>query len=112
MVAWWMELKTQEYPEGRKLVVIANDITFQIGSFGPREDQLFQQASELAREERVPRVYVAANSGARIGLAEEIRHMFRVAWNDWNDPYKVVQDYKQPLPLSISIFTCPFYANC
>uniref|UniRef100_A0A8C4Q2H7 Acetyl-CoA carboxylase n=2 Tax=Eptatretus burgeri TaxID=7764 RepID=A0A8C4Q2H7_EPTBU len=88
MVAWWMELKTQEYPEGRKLVVIANDITFQIGSFGPREDQLFQQASELAREERVPRVYVAANSGARIGLAEEIRHMFRVAWNDWNDPYK------------------------
>ena len=32
---------TPEYPEGRQIIVIANDITHMIGSFGPLEDQLF-----------------------------------------------------------------------
>ncbi|TMS03613.1 Acetyl-CoA carboxylase 2 [Larimichthys crocea] len=36
----------------------------------------------------IPRIYIAANSGARIGLAEEIKHMFQVAWIDPSDPYK------------------------
>ncbi|CAB4070280.1 ACACA [Lepeophtheirus salmonis] len=40
MVAWRMTLKTPEYPtEGRDIIVIANDITHQIGSFGPKEDK-------------------------------------------------------------------------
>ena len=30
-------------------MVIANDITVQIGSFGTKDDLLFQRASELAR---------------------------------------------------------------
>lgn len=89
MVAWKMTLKTPEYPEGRDIIVIGNDITYRIGSFGPQEDVLFLRASELARTHGIPRIYVAANSGARIGLAEEIRHMFHVAWEDPDDPYKV-----------------------
>uniref|UniRef100_A0A9J7Y0B3 acetyl-CoA carboxylase n=1 Tax=Cyprinus carpio carpio TaxID=630221 RepID=A0A9J7Y0B3_CYPCA len=88
MVAFRMKMKTPEYPEGRDIIVICNDITHMIGSFGPQEDQLFFRASELAREEGIPRIYIAANSGARIGLAEEIRHMFQVAWIDPDDPYK------------------------
>ncbi|KAL1273892.1 hypothetical protein QQF64_026706, partial [Cirrhinus molitorella] len=88
MVAFRMKMKTPEYPEGRDIIVICNDITHMIGSFGPQEDELFLRASELAREEGIPRIYVAANSGARIGLAEEIRHMFQVAWIDPDDPYK------------------------
>lgn len=84
-----MTLKTPEYPEGRDIIVIGNDITYRIGSFGPQEDLLFLRASELARAEGIPRIYVAANSGARIGLAEEIRHMFHVAWEDPDNPYKV-----------------------
>lgn len=82
-------MKTPEYPEGRDIVVICNDITYMIGSFGPQEDELFLKASELARAEGIPRIYIAANSGARIGLAEEIKHMFQVAWIDPSDPYKV-----------------------
>ena len=82
MVAWKMTLKSPEYPDGRDIIVIGNDITYRIGSFGPQEDLLFLRASELARAEGIPRIYVAANSGARIGLAEEIRHMFHVAWVD------------------------------
>lgn len=62
-----MAIKTPEYPNGRDIVVIANDITFKIGSFGPDEDLLFLKASEFAREHGIPRVYIAANSGARIG---------------------------------------------
>uniref|UniRef100_A0A8C2F1L7 acetyl-CoA carboxylase n=1 Tax=Cyprinus carpio TaxID=7962 RepID=A0A8C2F1L7_CYPCA len=88
MVAFRMKMKTPEYPEGRDIIVICNDITHMIGSFGPLEDELFLRASELAREEGIPRIYIAANSGARIGLAEEIRHMFQVAWIDPDDPYK------------------------
>lgn len=50
-----------------------------------------QKASELARAKGFPRVYISANSGARIGLAEEIKHLFRVAWEDTQDPDKVGQ---------------------
>lgn len=89
MVAFKMRFKTQEYPEGRVVVVISNDITFRIGSFGQGEDLLFTRASELARAEGIPRIYLAANSGARIGLAEEVKHMFQVAWVDPEDPHKV-----------------------
>lgn len=89
MVAWKMTLKTPEYPDGRDIIVIGNDITYRIGSFGPQEDLLYLRASELSRSQGIPRIYVAANSGARIGLAEEIRHMFHVAWEDATDPYKV-----------------------
>lgn len=88
MVAWRMTLRTVEYPQGRDIIVIANDITIEIGSFGPREDQLFREASELARKLRIPRIYLAANSGARIGLANEVRDKFRVAWEDDADPEK------------------------
>ena len=54
---------TPEYPEGRSIVVVANDITFSIGSFGPTEDDVFFKASEYARERGIPRIYISANSG-------------------------------------------------
>ena len=37
-----MTLNTPQYPDGRDVIVISNDITYQIGSFGPNEDILFQ----------------------------------------------------------------------
>eukprot|EP00934_Nitzschia_sp_Nitz4_P003708 Nitzschia sp. Nitz4//scaffold268_size26297//6123//13356//NITZ4_008277-RA/size26297-snap-gene-0.20-mRNA-1//-1//CDS//3329544930//3698//frame0 len=82
MVAWLMVLKTVEYPNGRQVVLIANDITHKAGSFGTREDVVFKLASEFAREKRIPRLYIAANSGARIGLADSIKKKFKVAFND------------------------------
>ena len=42
----------------------------------------------FARQQKLPRIYLAANSGARIGLAEEIKHLFRIAWEDPKDPDK------------------------
>ncbi|XP_075219792.1 acetyl-CoA carboxylase isoform X3 [Lycorma delicatula] len=88
MVAWRMTLNTPEYPDGREIILIANDITYQIGSFGPKEDIVFGLASEFARKLKIPRIYISANSGARIGLAEEIKALFKVAWEDPEEPDK------------------------
>ena len=86
MVAWLMELKTVEYPQGRQVVLIANDITHKAGSFGTREDVVFKLASEFAREKRIPRLFVAANSGARIGLADSVKKLFKVGFKDPSKP--------------------------
>nr|APH81346.1 ACC [Paracyclopina nana] len=88
IVAWKLDIKTPEYPKGREVVVIANDISHLIGSFGPKEDLMFKRASEYARSKKIPRVYIASNSGARIGLANELLSVFRVAWEDPEDPEK------------------------
>ena len=88
MVAWVYTLKTPEFPDGRKVVVVANDITYKIGSFGPIEDQFFYLVTKYARAHRLPRIYLSANSGARIGLAEEVMHLFSCAWNDEPHPEK------------------------
>jgi len=88
MVGWIVTAKTPEYPRGRRFIIIANDITFKIGSFGPAEDKFFFKCSELARRLGVPRIYLSANSGARIGMAEELIPHFSVAWNDASRPEK------------------------
>ncbi|TGZ84080.1 acetyl-CoA carboxylase [Ascodesmis nigricans] len=86
MVGWILTARTPEYPGGRKFVIIANDITYKIGSFGPQEDRFFHKCTELARKKGIPRVYLSANSGARIGMAEELIPHFSVAWNDPERP--------------------------
>ncbi|CAI6341048.1 unnamed protein product [Periconia digitata] len=86
MVGWIITAKTPEYPRGRRFIIIANDITFKIGSFGPQEDGFFHKCSELARKLGIPRIYLSANSGARIGLAEELIPHFSVAWKDESKP--------------------------
>jgi acetyl-CoA carboxylase/biotin carboxylase 1 len=90
MVAWLLTIITPEFPKGRRLVAIANDITFKIGSFGPEEDEYFYLATQYARKYGVPRVYLSANSGARIGLAEEVMGLFSCAWNAPDQPEKGV----------------------
>ncbi|KMQ93420.1 acetyl- carboxylase [Lasius niger] len=88
MIAWRLTLHTPECPYGRDVILIANDLTYLIGSFGIREDVLFCRASERARQLGCPRIYFSANSGARIGLAEEVKAVFRIAWENENEPEK------------------------
>jgi acetyl-CoA carboxylase/biotin carboxylase 1 len=85
MVGWIATLKTPEYPEGRPLAIVANDCTVQSGSFGVLEDEYFDALSKWARAKGIPRLHIACNSGARIGLAEELKPHFKVAWNDPNN---------------------------
>lgn len=63
---------------------------------------MFKLASEYAREHRLPRLYVAANSGARIGLAESVKKLFKVAFKDESKPengfeflYVTAADYER-----------------
>ncbi|MCJ1313429.1 acetyl-coenzyme-A carboxylase [Agyrium rufum] len=86
MVGWIVTAKTPEYPRGRRFIIVANDITFRIGSFGPLEDKFFFKCTELARKLGIPRIYLSANSGARIGMAEELIAHFSAAWNNPDKP--------------------------
>ncbi|CAN8288726.1 unnamed protein product [Cochlearia groenlandica] len=86
MVAWCLEMSTPEFPMGRKILIVANDVTFKAGSFGPKEDAFFQAVTELACAKKLPLIYLAANSGARLGVAEEVKSCFKVGWSDEVSP--------------------------
>ncbi|KAL8321347.1 hypothetical protein RB597_007577 [Gaeumannomyces tritici] len=88
MVGWIITAFTPEYPEGRRFVVVANDITYNIGSFGPKEDHFFNKCTEFAQKLGIPRIYLSANSGARLGVANELMPHFKVAWKDGQSPQK------------------------
>jgi len=50
MVGWVLTAKTPEYLRGRKFIIIANDITPRIVSFGPAEDKPPHKCTEFARK--------------------------------------------------------------
>nr|ASZ00198.1 acetyl-CoA carboxylase 1 [Geranium incanum] len=102
MVAWCMEMSTPEFPSGRTIFVVANDVTFKAGSFGPREDAFFSAVTDLACKKKLPLIYLAANSGARLGVAEEVKSRFKVGWSEDSNPecgfqyiYITPEDYAQ-----------------
>lgn len=86
MVAWTIEMSTPEFPSGRTILVVSNDVTFKAGSFGQREDAFFLAVTDLACAKKLPLIYLAANSGARIGVAEEVKSCFKVGWSDESTP--------------------------
>jgi acetyl-CoA carboxylase/biotin carboxylase 1 len=88
MVGWLVKMKTPEYPEGREVVFVANDVTVQSGSFGVEEDEFYYKASQFARARKLPRVYIACNAGARIGLVDELKSKINIKFVDENNPSK------------------------
>nr|AIT59734.1 acetyl-CoA carboxylase [Salvia miltiorrhiza] len=91
MVAWRMEMSTPEFPDGRTIFIVSNDVTFKNGSFGPGEDAFFKAVAEVACSQRLPLIYLAVNSGARIGVAEEVKSCFKVGWSDETNPERGFQ---------------------
>ena len=85
MAAFMAVMKTPELPHGRRAIFIGNDITYQIGTFSVNEDKMYLKASELARSLGIPRIFVACNSGARLGLCSEVQKRFKVEWNNPSD---------------------------
>ena len=85
MVAWEWRMRTPEYPNGRRVVVVSNDVSHSAGAFGPQEDAVFKAAVDYSLERKLPLVYLAANSGARFGVASEVRDRFKIQWRDEND---------------------------
>ncbi|KAH8077534.1 acetyl-CoA carboxylase [Aureococcus anophagefferens] len=87
MVGWTCAFKTPEYPEGREVVIVANDVTYQSGSFGVSEDDFFYKVTRYAASRGVPRLYISSNSGARIGLVEALKPLVGIKWVG-DDPSK------------------------
>ena len=69
-------------------MAIANDITYNSGAFGPKEDAMFRAATEYALQHHIPVFYLAANSGARVGLANEVKQCLKVEWHIPEEPQK------------------------
>lgn len=88
MVAWLAKYSLPQYPNGREFVLIGNDLDYETGTFGVAEDKLFFHASEYARINGIPRIYIAANSGAKFGLASGVIDLVKVAWIDESDHSK------------------------
>lgn len=63
-----------------QIVAVANDITFNSGAFGTKEDAVFRAATEHALEEKLPLIYLAANAGARVGLAQEVKQCLQATY--------------------------------
>ncbi|EPY43322.1 acetyl-CoA carboxylase, partial [Angomonas deanei] len=105
MLVWLIEYSPPSYFDvesrtaaSRQIVLVANDITFQSGSFAVPEDVVFKAASDLAREKRIPFVYISANSGARIGLIDDVKRKFLVSFTPKNEIdylYVLENDYKE-----------------
>ncbi|EPY36584.1 acetyl-CoA carboxylase [Strigomonas culicis] len=92
MLVWMVDYTPARYfdektrsASKRQFVMVANDITFQSGSFAVPEDVVFTAACELARAERLPFVYISANSGARLGLSTDVKKRFLVAFTPNNE---------------------------
>ena len=49
---------------------------------------MFRAATEYALQHHIPVLYLAANSGARVGLANEVKQALRVEWKDPHEPQK------------------------
>ncbi|RNF18848.1 acetyl-CoA carboxylase [Trypanosoma cruzi] len=117
MIVWLVTIVPPTYYDSdtdtagiRRIVMVANDIAFQSGSFAVPEDDVFSAASELARRLRVPFVYISANSGARLGLSVEVKKRFRVALSETNELeylYLLPEDYEELMRLGVRLSVEP-----
>lgn len=61
-------------------------MTFKAGSFGPREDAFFLAVTDLACEQKLPLIYLGANSGGCVRVADEVKSCFKIGWSDESNP--------------------------
>ena len=80
MIAWLMTLFVPEAPEGRDIIVISNDITFDIGTFGPGEDKLYMKASEMARKRGIPRIYISGEIPLTFTSIFDVNILVYIVW--------------------------------
>ncbi|CAD2111750.1 biotin carboxylase subunit of acetyl CoA carboxylase, putative [Plasmodium vinckei] len=112
-----MNVKTDEYKEGRDIVFIINDITTNGGAFSVLEDELFYGVSCYAREKKIPRISISCNSGAKIGLYNHLMDKIKVCWNDENKKelgYKylyITEEIKEQIPKKDIIYLREIYEN-
>jgi 3-methylcrotonyl-CoA carboxylase beta subunit len=74
--------------EGREVVVVANDATVKGGTYYPMTVKKHLRAQEIARENRLPCVYLVDSGGAFLPLQDEVfpdkEHFGRIFYNQAN----------------------------
>lgn len=86
IVGFKIKIYTPNDINGCEFIVIANDITFQAGSFGIIEDDFFAALSREAQLHNVPLVNISCNSGARIGIANKVLPYLKVQLKSGPEP--------------------------
>ena len=85
MVGWLLHY------ENHKVVLIANNITYKVGSFSYDADNYFYHLSKFARVNNYARVYISCNSGAQLDICNVLKDEYNIKWV--NDDIKQGLDY-------------------
>jgi biotin carboxylase/acetyl-CoA carboxylase carboxyltransferase component len=92
MVAWQIVLRSLQ-----TIVVIANDITVDLGTFSYPEEHFFTEISKYCRKHKYPRVYIACNSGAKLHFRDNLMERVKIMLNEKNEVsylYLEEEDYR------------------
>ena len=87
---------------GCRWFAIANDITMGAGAFGPKEYAMFAAAANYGLAHRMPILYLAANSGARFGLAQEVQKHIQ-AWPNFSAKPSLLVCFRQKHVLAMCL---------
>ena len=88
---WWDGFSLcvlQSFRKGGELWPLRMISPIKLGRLVRLKTNFFYLVTQYARDLGLPRIYLSANSGARIGLAEETLGLFSCAWNDNDHPEK------------------------
>lgn len=64
-------MRTPEFPRGRRIILVGNDATYQMGTFGVQEDLFFQRVSEVARKQVKDGKSVEFDCCTKLGLIKD-----------------------------------------
>ena len=81
MFAWIIRYGFKDQPL-REVIFIGNDITFNSGAFGIEEDEYFYAVTQYCIRHKIPRIFLSANSGAKVGIADEVIDFVKLKFVD------------------------------
>ena len=101
MLAWHCTMKTPEYPEGREMVIIANDVTVQSGLVRREGGRLLRGCLPLLAQQGPPAALHRLQQRRTHRPRGVLKPLFKVAWKDESNPaqgfdylYLSEEDYK------------------
>ena len=92
MVAWEIVLQS-----GKTIVVISNDLTVDYGTFSFPEEEFFCAISRYCRSNKLPFVFIACNSGAKLHFRDNLMEKVKIKLNEKKDVdylYLLEEDYQ------------------
>ncbi|CRH01227.1 acetyl-CoA carboxylase, putative [Plasmodium relictum] len=73
-------IKTKLYSEGRKFIILIDNVIVRGGSYGYEELNLLKNIFDLIIIYKIPLIYIANNSGAEIKILDILKNNIKVKW--------------------------------